>query len=218
MGNPDDEPQVSDEEILSVFARSDDTNLLVTDVADELPIHHTVLDGRLDDLYERGLLERDDESRGVVWTLASGVGDDHLIPESEIETDVEAQATAATGPETPPQQEEEPTVSQQAPAESTRGPDVTDEPTVDAIETFDPPGTAVDQERNREALRAAYLYLRKRNSADREDFTTDVYPEHPGTYEEPDSWWQEVISPGLQAVSDVEMRDEEWRFIGDRPD
>lgn len=48
-------------------------NLMVREVADELPIHHTVLDVRLNDLYERGLLERDDESRGTVGRLVSDV-------------------------------------------------------------------------------------------------------------------------------------------------
>lgn len=217
MSDPDSEPRVSDEEILSVFARNDDTDLTETEAADELPIQYTVLNDRLEDLYERGLLEREDVSRGTVWTL-TGAGADRVLPESEVETDVEAQATAATGPDTPPQQEEDPTGSRQAPTEEPRGPDVTDEPARDAIETLDLPGTAADQERNREAVRAAYLYLRKRNSADREDFKTDVYPEHPGTYEEPDGWWQEIISPGLEAVSAVELQDEEWRFVGESPD
>lgn len=48
MGDQDRELQVSDQEILSVFARSDDTNLIVMEVAEKLPIHHNVLD----DLYE----------------------------------------------------------------------------------------------------------------------------------------------------------------------
>lgn len=218
MDDSDREPRVSDEEILSVFAQNDDTNLMVMEVADELPIRHTVLDDRLDDLYERGLLEREDESRGTVWTLASDVEDDLVISESEIETDVEAQTAAVTGPETPPQQEEDPTESQQAPTEEPRGPEVTDEPTIDAIETFDPPGTSADQERKREALRAAYVYLQKRNSASRADFETDVFPEHPSTYEEPDDWWREVIRPGLEAVSDVETHDDEWRFVDDHHD
>ncbi|UPM44657.1 hypothetical protein [Halocatena salina] len=218
MGDPNREPQVSDEEILSVFARSGDRNLLVTDVADELPIHHTVLNDRLDDLYERGLLTSEERSRGTVWTLASEVEDDLLISESEVETDVEAQATAATGSETTPRQEENPTESLQAPAEEPRGPEITDEPTIEEIETFDPPGSSTDRERNREALRAAYLYLQKRSSAKRDDFETDVFPEYPATYEDPDDWWQEVISPGLEAVSDVETQDDEWRFVGDRPE
>lgn len=106
----------------------------------------------------------------------------------------------------------------QAPTEELRGPETTDELTADAIETFDPPGTPAEQERKREALRAAYTYLQKRKSADRVDFETDVFPEHPSAYEEPDAWWQEVIKPGLGAVSDVEARDDEWRFVGDRPD
>lgn len=220
MGDPDHEPRVSDEEIISVFARSDDDTLMVMEVADELPIRHTVLDDRLNDLYERGLLDRVDASRGTEWSLVldSESEDDLVISESEVETDVEAQTAATTGPDTPPQQEEDPTESQQAPTEEPRGPEVTDEPTIDAIETFDPPGSSADQERKREALRAAYTYLRKRTSADKEDFKSDVFPEHPGTYENPDNWWREVISPGLEAVSDVETHDDEWRFVGDRPD
>lgn len=65
MGDPDREPRVSDEEILSVFARSDETDLIAAEVADELPIHHDTLNDRLDDLYERGLLESEDESREI---------------------------------------------------------------------------------------------------------------------------------------------------------
>lgn len=218
MGDPDREPRVSDEEILSVFARGEDAAMLSLEVADELPIRHTVLNDRLNDLYERGLLEREEESRGTVWSLVPDTADDFVISESEVETDVEAQTAAATGPDTPPQQEEDPTESQQAPTEEPRGPEATDEPTTAAIEAFDPPGSSADQERRREALRAAYTYLRKRTTADREDFETDVYPEHPGAYEAPNDWWEEVIEPGLDAVSDVETHDEEWRFVGDRPD
>lgn len=218
MGDPDREPRVSDEEILSVFARSDDTNLIVTEVADELPIHHNVLDDRLDDLYERGLLERADESRGTVWTLVSDVEDDLVIPESEVETDVEAQTTAATGSETPPQQEETPPESQPAPTEQPSGPEATEESPIDAIETFDPPGSSTNRERKREALRAAYRYLRTHDSAESDDFKTDVFPNHPAAYEDPNDWWQEVISSGLEVVPDVAVQDDEWRFVGDRSD
>lgn len=208
-----DEPRVHDEEILAVFARREDSGLQALEVADELPLERDVLEDRLDDLYERGLLDTEDVSRGTLWRLAPE-GEEHLPPDGEVETDVEAQAAATTGPETTARQQETPSANPQPPTEEPLGD--ADEPDVDAIAAFDPPGTSEQQDRRRGVVRAAYSYLRKRGSAEREDFEADVYPERPGGYESASGeWWTAVVRPGLDALPDVEAEDGEWRFVGD---
>jgi hypothetical protein len=91
MGASDREPTVSDEEILWVFVQYDESGLTTREVAAELPIERDALDDRLDDLYERGLLDSDDDSRGTVWSIEPDAADDLSVSESTVETDVEAQ-------------------------------------------------------------------------------------------------------------------------------
>lgn len=86
----------------------------------------------------------------------------------------------------------------------------------DAIEAFDPPGTAEERERRRGVLNEVYLYLSKRGPAGREDIVKDVFTELPAGYDSPDDLWYEVVGPGLDRLPDVEEADDgRWRFTGE---
>lgn len=214
MGDADRGPAVSDQEILAVFANADE-RLRMREVADELPITDETLSDRLDDLYERGLVATDDDVSGERWYLAPGARDEITIPDEEVETDVEAQATKTTGVETSTRDEESPETPPPDPQADTMGPIY--ESATDTIEAFDPPGTADEKERRREALRQAYAYLRNSGRADREDLTSDVFPEASGGYDDSRMWWEQVIKPGLETLPGVVSPDEdgEWRFTED---
>lgn len=204
-------PDVSDREIVTVLAETDEPWLRAADVTDDLPIDAERLRDRLDDLHERGLVERADDLPGEQWRPAEGV--DATVPESEVETDTEAQATV-TGTETPAQEIETPESPPPEPQESVPGEPY--RPPEDAFEAFDPPGTPEQTAQRREALRQAYAYLRERERASRDDLVSAVFPEARGAYEQPDDgWWEEVVRPGLAQLPDVESDDgDEWRYTG----
>lgn len=211
MGDADRGAAVSDQEILAVLANADE-RLRMREVADELPIGDETLSDRLDDLYERGVVATEDDVSGERWYLAPGARDEVTIPDEEVETDVEAQATKTTGVEASPRDEETPETPPPDPQEDPTGP--IDESAADAIEAFDPPGTADEKERRREALRQAYAYLRDRGRADRKDIASDVFPEASGGYDDSRIWWEQVVRPGLETLPGVESQGEdgEWRF------
>ncbi|WP_224447815.1 hypothetical protein [Haloprofundus salilacus] len=87
---------MSDEEILAVFARTDASELLPEDVADELPITDDRIGDRVDDLYEQGLLNLGDDPRGEVYTLTEAGASRAAGAESTVETDVEACASTTS--------------------------------------------------------------------------------------------------------------------------
>lgn len=207
------EPEVSDEEILTVFARRDESGLEAREVTEDLPMDLDILNDRLDDLYERGLLDSEDVPGGTEWSIAPGVEDDLSLSEAEIETNVEAQAESADL-ETSPRRTDARGPGVEMPEDEPVGD--ADEPTTDLIAAMDLPGTPDQQEERREALRAAYRYLRDGASAQKDDFMDDVFPEHRAGYDDPDDgWWEQVVRPGLVALPDVERRDDQWRFVGD---
>lgn len=207
------ETRASDEEILAVFDRSDADALRPRDLVDELSMDRDVVDDRLDDLAERGLVvSADDEvdPRDETWTLAEDVGDELL---DDVETGVEAQVSVVD--ETRPQDEH----AGEPPEPDTPPEEPSSEAFVDdAIAAFDPPGSAEEQERGRAAVRAAYTYLRKRGTASREDFEADVFSTNPAGYDDPDEgWWDEVIRPGLDEIPTVDPVDdsgEAWHHSG----
>ena len=210
---PDDQ-HVSDEQLLAVIARSEDDAVLDRDVAGEVPLPMEDVTDRLEGLYEQGLLERvPEDPRGTTWELADDVDVEDLPDESETVTHVEGQTTGQDETEAPPEQAET------APSPETRP----DEPApisddvADAIDAIDLPGEPAESERRRESLRTAYLYLRKRGRADRDDFAADVHPEASGDYADPGDWWDEVIRPGLETLPDVEHDEDAdaWVFTGD---
>lgn len=221
-GNSD----VDDPEILAVLANADEPWLRTGEIADDLPIADERLADRLDDLRERGLVDRDgDDLPGERWRLTPGAADRASIPESAVETDVEAQAARATGTETPAREAE--TSASPPPEPQSTVPGEPYRPPADEIEAFDPPGTPEQKERRREALRRAHAFLRDRGHATRAEFESAVFPEARGAYERPDDgWWERVVRPGLARLPDVEPVDDsgdgdggdEWRYAGERDD
>jgi predicted DNA-binding transcriptional regulator len=211
MGASDREPTVSDEEILWVFVQYDDAGLEAREVAEELPIERDNLNDRLDDLYERGLLDSEETSRGTVWSIEPDAADDLSV--SDVETAVESQAENADL-ETSPHRRDARSTGVEMPEDEPIGD--AEEPTTDHIEAIDLPGPPDQQEDRREALRAAYRYLRDGASATKDGITNEVFADHPAGYDDPDDgWWQQVVRPGLVALSDIEQQGDEWRFVGD---
>jgi len=231
---PDDQ-SLGDDELLAVIARSDADAVLDRDVADQVPAPVETVQDRLEDLYERGDLElAEEDTRGRTWRLDESVDPESLPTESETETDVESQARDGDLTEAPPDHAEtapEPESRPEEPApvdadvadadeQSSSSPDSTTS-RQDAIDSLDLPGDPTEVERRREAVRTAYLYLRKRGRADREAFVADVHPEAPGEYADPDvGWWNDVIRPGLERLPDVEhdADADAWTYTGDPDD
>jgi hypothetical protein len=210
MGASDREPTVSDEEILWVFVQYDDAGLEAREVAEELPIERDSLNDRLDDLYERGLLDSNETSRGTVWSIEPDAADDLSL--SDVETAVEAQAENADL-ETSLHRRDARSAGVEMPEDEPIGD--AEEPTTDHIAAIDLPGPPDQQERRREALRAAYRYLQDGANATKDDITGEVFADHPAGYDDPDDgWWQQVVRPGLVALSDIEQQGDEWRFVG----
>lgn len=204
---------VSDDEILAVFANRDKSPLRPPDVAEDLPISIGDLRDRFDDLGERDLLRNDpDRQSGTAWYLTPDGAERIDVPEAGVVTDVEAQATA-TGSQSLPRDQETTETQPPEPGETTVG--RPDDPPTEAVESFDPPGTADDRAERRAALRAAYEYLRERGIVHRSEFRVNVFPEATGGYESPnDGWWEDVVGPGLESLPGPQYDDEDdvWRF------
>lgn len=140
------------------------------------------------------------------------------IPDEAVETDVEAQATKATGVEAETRDQESPESPPPDPQEDPVG-SVRQTPP-DVTEAFDPPGTPQEVDSRRDALRQVHEYLRTGGPADREDVQTDVFPEASAAYDRPDEWWDELVRPGLEAFEGVIFREEDgtWRVVEDSDD
>lgn len=211
----DDTPNeaVDDEEILTVFAETDAGPLRPDQVAEDLPISTEDLRDRFDDLDERDLIRRnDDRQSGTVFHLTEEGASRLDVPDEDVVTSIEAQATG-TGTQSTTRDQETPDSPPPEPGEETAQPPY--EPPADLIEAFDPPGTPEQKDQRREALRTAYEYLRDRGRVSRSEFVESVFPDAPGAYEEPtDGWWTEVIQPGLDHLPGPEPDDgdDAWRF------
>jgi len=61
------------------------------------------------------------------------------------------------------------------------------------IESFDVPGTSEMMHNwRRDAIRAAYEYLREHEQVPAAEFREEVYPSHSASYDEPQAWWAMV--------------------------
>lgn len=217
MGTPDREPEVSDEAILTVFVRRDDSGLHARQVAEDLPMDRDALNDRLDDLYERGFLDSEDVPGGTAWSIVPSVEDDLSPSDEPIETSVEEQAASDTDLETSPRRTGAGSTGVGMGEDESVGGN--EESPTDLIDGIDIPGAPDQQEDRRAALRAAYRYLREGATAQKDDIATEVFPDHPAGYEKPnDGWWQQVVRPGLVALPDVERHGDRWRFVGDEED
>lgn len=212
MADPSN-PDVEDEEILTVFAETDAAYLRPPDAAEDLPIPAEDLRDRFDELAERDLVRRDaDRQSGTAYALTDEGASRLDVPDEGAVTDVEAQAVG-TGTGSTARDQETPESLPPEPGEQSAG--LPYEPATDALESFDPPGTPEQKAQRRAAIRAAYEYLRDCGRATRSDFVDDVFPDATGAYETPsDGWWSAVVRPGLERVPGAEPDDgaDAWRF------
>jgi hypothetical protein len=84
------------------------------------------------------------------------------------------------------------------------------------VEEVDLPGTGKTLEARRDALVAAYEYLRAHPEAKKSDFLKDIFPDHPAEFETAEGWWN-AIQPALAdlpGVNPPEERGHIWHFLG----
>lgn len=78
------------------------------------------------------------------------------------------------------------------------------------------PGTGKTLEARREALAAAYEYLREHPEAKKSDFLKDIYPDHPAEFQTAEGWWN-ALQPALAELPGVDPPKERghiWHFLG----
>ena len=65
----------------------------------------------------------------------------------------------------------------------------------------------------REAARAAFGYLYRRDVATERDLGEAVYPDHPAGHSSPGAWWDGIVRDAFDALPGVERVDEHtWRY------
>lgn len=215
MVDPERGPTVTDEAILAVFAAFEADQLRPRQVADELPIDEDRLRDRLDELHERDLLRRVDEDLpGDRWQLSAEGADSAEMPERDVETELEAQATKITDAGTAPRAEETPESPPPDPNEDPFG-SMPASPE-DEIEAFARAETPETERRRREAIRQVYAYLREHDRATRETLESAVFPDASGSYERSEDWWDDLVRPGLESIPAVTYDDDrdEWQLSG----
>lgn len=83
----------------------------------------------------------------------------------------------------------------------------------DALDDLTFPGASdLMREWRRDAVRAAYEYLREREPVDTDGLREDVYPAHQAGYASDDAWW-DCIEPRLGELPGVEHEDGTWRIV-----
>jgi len=81
----------------------------------------------------------------------------------------------------------------------------------DALDELAFPGASeLMRDWRRDAVRAAYEYLRERGPADREALAEDVYPAHSAGYADAESWL-DCVAPRLTELPGVERSDDRFR-------
>ncbi|QZX99984.1 helix-turn-helix domain-containing protein [Halobaculum rubrum] len=84
------------------------------------------------------------------------------------------------------------------------------------VEEVDLPGTGETLQARRDALVAAYEYLRVYPEAKKSDFLKEVFPDHPAGFETAEGWWN-AIQPALAELPGVDPPKERghiWHFLG----
>lgn len=90
------------------------------------------------------------------------------------------------------------------------------------INDIDLPGNGDLLEDRRDAVRATVDLLRDRGTAEKQDFLTEVRPDHPAGFDSERGWWNAIGIQGLGQLAD--RRDDlrkpnrgaaQWRWLGD---
>jgi len=78
------------------------------------------------------------------------------------------------------------------------------------------PGSGPRLEARREAILAAFDYLREHPTAKKSDFLEEVYPDCPAGFDTPEGWWN-VVQQALKELPHVDPPKERghiWHFLG----
>ncbi|MFB6094820.1 MAG: ArsR family transcriptional regulator [Halodesulfurarchaeum sp.] len=84
------------------------------------------------------------------------------------------------------------------------------------VQQMELPGSGPRLEERREAILAAFDYLREHPEAKKSDFLADVYPEHAAGFDTPEGWWN-VVQRALKQLPHVDPPKERghiWHFLG----
>ncbi len=84
------------------------------------------------------------------------------------------------------------------------------------VQEMELPGSGPRLEDRREAILAAFDYLREHPSAKKSDFLEDVYPKYSAGFDTPDGWWN-VVQRALKELPHVDPPKERghiWHFLG----
>ena len=85
-------------------------------------------------------------------------------------------------------------------------------PIEEALEEMEFPGASeMMRDWRRDAVRAAYEYLREQGPANRDNLVEDVYPPHSAGYADADEWF-DCVGPRLARLPGVERADGEFRL------
>lgn len=186
MSNQGRPRKVTDDELLQTFLAATDPVLTTSEVATKTSLSQRAVFDRLKELSERGILERKEVgARGAVWWIALSQIEHPSLNEGESIVK-QLDPEYAVGIEI-----------------SADGMDL-----MDRELTFDgPQGANRDEiQRRKRAVRAVYEYLgEKDHSVRKSEVISNLYREYSAGYENPHSWWQELIRPYLKAVSDVSL-------------
>ena len=216
------------EDVLAVFNAIEGPPVVTSaDVAEQTGISRESARQKLERLRERDDVDRRETAGQVVlyWTVdADGARPEQPLfadpgPENDIApsgiSDAGERSKPADGESMAPEEEGSPGAHPGGDAPRTglqdAGPAETPSTrTGDAIpieiSELDLAGSGETLRRRREAVGACYLYLRERGTAQKRDFTTDVYPDHEAGYGSAGGWWNTIGKDGLAVIG--EQRDE----------
>gem|GEM_PF-866297 len=167
-------PEVSDKEILEPIQLTDDPVLTTAEIAQHFPIGQRAVLNRLADLHGEGVVSRKNlDDQYSVWWIPSS---------SQVMLQPQIQAYEQ-------KVEDYRQRSQPAPSEDT---------VQELIQEIDIPGSDESEEKRREAIKAAYEFLRNRRDAAKQDFIENVFTEYAAGYSNARAWWEKLIRPALK--------------------
>jgi DNA-binding Lrp family transcriptional regulator len=172
-------PEVSDKEILELIRLTDDPVLTTAEIAQSLPIGQRAVLNRLSELHNQGIVNRKNlDDQYSVWWIPSS---------SQVMLQPQIQAYEQ-------KVEDYRHRSKPAPSEDT---------VRELITEIDIPGSDETEEKRREAIKAAYEFLRNRREAAKQDFIENIFTEYGAGYSSARAWWEKLIRPALKQFPTV---------------
>lgn len=185
-------PEVDDDELTEAVERAVERTgfpaVRGADVAEQLPIKERAVRNRLNELADAG------EVRSRKFGTATAYAP-LTAPQASFD------GVEAGGPA----------------ADPVGSDDVQEQLVEDAIQEIEPPGGR-DPEAAREAVRAAYCYLRDHGPAPSSEILEEIYPGHPAGYQtgtRHGGWWRHLVKPGLEQLPTVSkpVGGQAWRVV-----